>query len=131
MVSPAAAHVPRNRQGTSLLLQEVQRLPLCDLPLTTTCQKGADEGVLQRQKEEEMSWTTDQVTQNGNTTGNWTITGSALSTHDAVVVGPTSGSSGLRINSITVKRSPTSYSVSLSVIGSAAMAFRFYAEQMD
>jgi hypothetical protein len=78
-----------------------------------------------------MAWTTSQVTQNGNTTANWTITGSALSTHDAVVVGPTSGSSGLRINSITVRRSPTSYTVNLSVIGAGAMAFRFYAEQMD
>jgi hypothetical protein len=78
-----------------------------------------------------MAWTTGQVTQNGNTTLSWVITGSALSTHDAVVVGPTSGSSGLRINSVTVRRSPTSYTVSLSVIGAAAMAFRFSAEQMD
>ena len=49
-----------------------------------------------------MAWTTNQVTQNGNTTTTWTITGSALSRHDAVVVGPTSGSSELRINNIAV-----------------------------
>lgn len=78
-----------------------------------------------------MSWTTNQVTQNGNTTATWTITGSALTTHDAVVPRPTSGSSCLRINNIRVCLSPTRYLVSLSVVGSGAMAFRFSAEAMD
>jgi hypothetical protein len=78
-----------------------------------------------------MSWTTNQVTQNGNTTVSWTVTGSALSTHDAIVVKPTSGSSGLRINSITARIGPTQYTVSVSVVGAAAMAFRLAAEQMD
>jgi hypothetical protein len=78
-----------------------------------------------------MSWTTNQITQNGNTTANWDITGSALSTHDAVVVNTASGNSGLRINSVTVFRNPLRYSVNLTVVGGQAMAFRFSAEAMD
>lgn len=78
-----------------------------------------------------MAWTTGTVTQNGNTTTGWVITGSALSTHDAVVVKPTAGSSCLRVNSITVCLSPTRYIVSLSVVGGGAMSFQFAAEQMD
>ena len=78
-----------------------------------------------------MAWTTNQVAQNGNSTATWVVTGSALSTHDAVVIGPTAGTSGLRINSVTVRRSPTRYDISVSVVGAAAMSFRFYAEQMD
>ncbi len=78
-----------------------------------------------------MSWTTGQITQNGNTTASWIITGSALSNHDAVVVKPESGSSGLRINNIIARRSPNSYEVSVTVVGSGAMAYRFSAEAMD
>lgn len=78
-----------------------------------------------------MSWTTGQITQNGNTTLTWIITGSALSNADAVVVRPISGSSGLKINSVTARVSPKRYDVSLSVVGSAAMAFKFSAEEMD
>ncbi len=78
-----------------------------------------------------MAWTTGTVTQNGNTTGTWNISGSALSSHDAVVVGPTSGNSELRIEHVTVRRSPRRYQVRLRVLGGGAMAFRFYAEQMD
>ena len=78
-----------------------------------------------------MSWTTGQVTQNGNTTLGWVISGSSLSTHDAVVLEPVSGSSGMRIDSTLVRISPTRYEVTVSVVGSVAMAFRFAAEQMD
>lgn len=78
-----------------------------------------------------MAWTTNQVTQNGNTTGSWNITGGSLSNHDAIVVKPESGSSGLRINSVTARISPNRYSVSVTVSGSVAMAFRFAAEKMD
>jgi hypothetical protein len=78
-----------------------------------------------------MSWTTSQQTQNGNTTVSWHITGSALTRGDAIVVRPNSGSSGLKINSVTARISPNSYDVSLSVIGGAAMAFQFSAEEMD
>lgn len=78
-----------------------------------------------------MAWTTGQVTQNGNTTGSWTISGSALTTHDAVVLRPTSGNSGMRIEATTVFRNPLRYVVSVRVLGAGAMAFRFSAEAMD
>ena len=78
-----------------------------------------------------MAWTTNEVTQNGNTTGSWNITGDALSTHDAIVVKPTAGGSGLRLNDVTARQSPTRYSVSVTVVGAEAMAFRFAAEAMD
>lgn len=78
-----------------------------------------------------MSWTTSQVTQNGNQTRDWTITGSALSPADAVVIRADSGSSGMRINHVTVRISPLRYTVQVAVIGGGATAFRFSAEQMD
>lgn len=78
-----------------------------------------------------MAWTTNQVTQNGNTTGTWTITGSALTTHDCIVVRPTSGTSGLRIESKTILPNPIRYEVAVRVVGSGAVAFRFAAEAMD
>jgi len=79
-----------------------------------------------------MSWTSTQVTQNGNTTVTWSIgPHSSVSTHDAIVVGPTSGTSRLQIQSIGVRRDPTNYHIAVRVIGADAMAFRFFAEQMD
>ena len=78
-----------------------------------------------------MSWTTGQVTQNGNSTLIWHITGGSLSRADAIVVRPVAGSAGLKINSVTARISPNSYDVSLSVIGASAMAFKFSAEEMD
>jgi hypothetical protein len=78
-----------------------------------------------------MSWTTNVVTQNGNSTGTWFITGGGLSTHDEVVVHPTAGGSGLRVNNVTVTTNPLKYAVSLSVVGGAAMAFSFSGEQVD
>ena len=78
-----------------------------------------------------MAWTTNQVSQNGNQTRNWTITGSALSPGDAVVVRPTSGTSGARINHTTKRLGPTRHQVQVAVIGSGAMSFRFSAEEMD
>ena len=78
-----------------------------------------------------MAWTTNQVSQNGNSTVTWTISGGALSTHDAVVPGPTSGSSGLRLENVTVRRDPTRYAARTTVVGAGAMSLRFYAEQMD
>ena len=78
-----------------------------------------------------MAWTTGQVTQNGNTTLSWHITGSSLSRADAIVVRPVSGSSGLKINNVTARIGPNSYDVSVSVLGGAAMAFKFSAEEMD
>jgi hypothetical protein len=79
-----------------------------------------------------MSWTANQVTQNGNTTRTWTTTGSSLSTHDAVVVGLTSGTtSRIRLHWVEMGRNPTSYRTRVQVIGSNAVAFRHYAEKMD
>lgn len=79
-----------------------------------------------------MAWTSQQGTQNGNTTVTWTVgPHSSLSTHDAVVVKPEAGNSGLQIEHITVNRNPTTYAVRLRVAGSGAMSFRFAAEQMD
>jgi hypothetical protein len=78
-----------------------------------------------------LAWTSTQVTQNGNTTVTWSISGGSLSTHDCIVLKPTSGISGMRINSITVFRDPTHYHVTVQVIGSGAMAFRFAAERMN
>jgi hypothetical protein len=79
-----------------------------------------------------MAWTSTQVTQNGNTTVTWGIgPHSSLSTHDCVVLRPVSGSSGMRIEHITVYRNPTKYHVRVRVLGTDAMAFRFAAEQMD
>jgi hypothetical protein len=79
-----------------------------------------------------MAWTSQSGTQNGNTTLPWTIgPHSSLSTADAIVVRPTSGNSGLRINDVTVRLNPTRYIVSLTVVGGGAMAFKFSAEEMD
>lgn len=79
-----------------------------------------------------MSWTSPEVTQLGNTTREWTASGSALSTHDAIVAKPTAGvGSGVRINSITAFLSPTRYVISITIVGTGAMAFRVAAEEMD
>lgn len=79
-----------------------------------------------------MAWTTSQVTQNGNTTTTWVISGSALSSHDCIVVGLTSNTtSRIRINRIDRGINPRKYYVQVAVIGSSAAAYRFYAEQMD
>jgi hypothetical protein len=78
-----------------------------------------------------MAWTTNSVTQNGNTTGTWVVTGSALTTHDAIVVRPISGTSGLRLESATILPSPIRYELRVKVVGAGAVAFRFSAEAMD
>lgn len=79
-----------------------------------------------------MAWTSNQVTQNGNTTRNWTATGSSLSTHDCIVVGLTSAtSSALRIEYIDRYVNPNSYRIRVRVVGAGAVAFRAYAEKMN
>ena len=79
-----------------------------------------------------MAWTSQQITQNGNTTLTWTSTGSALSTHDCVVAGLTSNTnSRIKIDSIERGVNPTSYRTKITVIGANAVAFRLYAEQMN
>jgi len=71
------------------------------------------------------------ITQNGNTTVTWKISGGSVSTHDCIVVKPISGSSGLRITSKTIYRTPTRYYVTTKVVGAGAIAFRFTAEKMN
>lgn len=78
-----------------------------------------------------MAYTTNMVTQNGNTTNTWTVSGGSISTHDCLVLKPISGSSGLKITSKKVYLSPTRYKISVQVIGSGAMAFRVSAERMN
>ena len=79
-----------------------------------------------------MAWTSTQVTQNGNTTTTWSIgPHSSVSTHDAIVPKPVSGSSRIEFTSIRVKQGPTNYHITVQVHGSDAVAFRFAAEQMD
>ena len=78
-----------------------------------------------------MSWTFNQVVQNGNTVGTWINTGSALSPADAVVIRLDSGTSGVRLEHTTVRVNPLSYSCQVRIVGAGAAAFRFSAEQMD
>jgi hypothetical protein len=79
-----------------------------------------------------MSWTSNQIIQNGNTVVTWVLTGSGLSNADAVVIRlDNSGSSGVRIEHTTVKLNPLSYSSQVRIVGAGAAAFRFSAEQMD
>lgn len=79
-----------------------------------------------------MAWTTSVVTQNGNSTVTWSLSGGNLiSTHDCIVLKPTSGTSGLKITGKIVFREPTRYHVTVQVIGTGAMAYRFAAERMD
>lgn len=79
-----------------------------------------------------MAWTTAEVTQLGNTTTGWQVTGSALSVHDAIVVGLTEPTPSLiRIDQIARGVSPTRYDLSVTVVGSDAVSFRVFAEQMN
>lgn len=78
-----------------------------------------------------MAWRSVVLTQNGNTVVDWSFSGGPLTTHDAVVVGPTSGSSRLRLERIDVGRNPASYRLRVRVVGAGAMAYRFFAETMN
>jgi hypothetical protein len=79
-----------------------------------------------------VAWTSQAATQNGNTSVTWTIgPANSLSTHDAVVVRHDAGNSGIRLHHVTVRRNPLVYEARVEVVGAAAVAFRFAAEQMD
>lgn len=79
-----------------------------------------------------MAWTSTQASQSGNSTVAWIIgPHSKLSTHDCVVLRSEGGNEGIRIEDITVYRNPAEYRVSVRVMGSGAMRFKFAAEQMD
>jgi hypothetical protein len=78
-----------------------------------------------------MSWRSVQLTQNGNTTTTWGFgPHSAISFHDAIVVGPEAGSSRVELERIRVATGG-SYLLTVRVTGSDAMVYRFFAEQMD
>jgi hypothetical protein len=79
-----------------------------------------------------MAWTSATATQNGNTTLDWAIgPHSSLSTHDAVVIRLDAGGSGVKLQDVMVLPSPTRYVARVQVVGPAAVAFRFAAEQMN
>jgi hypothetical protein len=67
-----------------------------------------------------------QVTQNGNTTLNWVLSGGAVSNHDVVVVqlDNTTPNTAVRISNIRGLISPNRYSFDISVLGPDAVAFR-------
>ena len=65
-----------------------------------------------------------QVTQNGNTTQNWTLT--TGENNDVVVLqlDNTPGTTGVLISNIVLRINPGRYSFDVSVIGPDAVAFR-------
>ena len=79
-----------------------------------------------------MQWRTVPITQNGNTDLIYILIDfSGMSSHDAVVVGPTIGSSIVEITRVAVRLSPIRYIVTVRVVGPGAMAFRIHGERVD
>jgi hypothetical protein len=78
-----------------------------------------------------MAWRSVQLTQNGNSTRTWWFEGGDLTTHDCIVVGPTVGNSYLELTRKIGRRNPTRYGLTVRVIGAGAVAYRFWAEQMN
>ena len=69
---------------------------------------------------------TNQVTQNGNTTQNWVLSGGPVSNHDVVVVqlDNTTSNTAVQISNIRLFINPNRYSFDIRVIGPDAVAFR-------
>jgi hypothetical protein len=67
-----------------------------------------------------------QVTQNGNTTRTWTLSGSGVSNHDTVVVqlDNTTPSTSIELMNVRGLINPNRYVVDVKVIGPDAVAFR-------
>ena len=79
-----------------------------------------------------MQWRTVLITQNGNSTLDYNLINfPGMSSHDAVVVGPTIGSSQVEITRVLVRLSPVRYLVTVRVVGSGAMVFRIHGERVD
>lgn len=79
-----------------------------------------------------MAWKSVLLTQNGNTTTTWSFgPHSAISSHDAIVVGPVAGTSRAEIERIRVRTNPVNYLIQVRVTGAGAMTYRFFAEQMN
>jgi len=67
-----------------------------------------------------------QVTQNGNTTQNWVLSGGTVSNHDVLVVqlDNTTANTAVQISNVRVLINPTRYSFDIKVMGPDAVAFR-------
>jgi hypothetical protein len=67
-----------------------------------------------------------QVTQNGNTTQNWVLSGGTVSNHDVIVVqlDNTTPNTAVQISNIRLLINPNRYSFDIRVIGPDAVAFR-------
>ena len=67
-----------------------------------------------------------QVTQNGNTTQNWVLSGGTVSNHDVIVVqlDNTTPKTAVQISNIRLLINPNRYSFDIRVIGPDAVAFR-------
>ena len=67
-----------------------------------------------------------QVTQNGNTTLNWVLSGGGISNHEVVVVelDNTTPNTGVQISNTRVLINPNRYSFDITVVGPDAVAFR-------
>lgn len=67
-----------------------------------------------------------QVTQNGNTTQTWTLSGGSVSNHDVVTVqlDNTTASTAVQILNVREFINPNRYTFDVKVIGPDAVAFR-------
>lgn len=67
-----------------------------------------------------------QITQNGNTTQGWVLSGGAVSNHDVVVVqlDNTTPNTAVQISNIRLLINPNRYVFNISVLGPDAVAFR-------
>jgi len=67
-----------------------------------------------------------QVTQNGNTTQNWVLSGGGISNHDVIVLqlDNTTPNTAVSISNIRTLINPNRYSFLVSVVGPDAVAFR-------
>jgi hypothetical protein len=78
-----------------------------------------------------MSWHSVVLTQNGNTAVTWSFGPSgSITRKDNIVIGPETGSSYCEIERIRV-RADRNYLITVRVTGAGAVAYRFWAEEMD
>jgi hypothetical protein len=81
-----------------------------------------------------MGWTSVTVTQSANTEVCWTISGGALTNHDAVVtklVSVTASPTRIGITRLQQSIGPNQYHVCVRATGPGAVAYQFAAETMD
>lgn len=68
-----------------------------------------------------MAWTTGTLTQNGNSTFTWNVSGPSQGIHDIIAVGRVSGTSGIKINQIVANG--TVYAVTVQVADPGAVGY--------